>query len=203
MDEDERGPLSIGWKEHGRGRERTIVNRLKTAWTKTKEDHCQSAEKSMDEDERGPLSIRRTLEAFQWQRRGNFWETGWSAYGLFRAHRYHLQLNWTERSMVPLSLLPFCALFRRPFVGCYDFYRQSTELFTIKIADKIAVSHAWCTVLSVKLAPNTDYSQCGQCIKQYLLLFMFMRCTMTSRRLSVGTWIPWSCLSLTWSLNSN
>ena len=26
----------------------------------------------------------------------NFWETGWSAYGLFRAFRYHLELNWTE-----------------------------------------------------------------------------------------------------------
>ena len=26
---------------------------------------------------------------------GNFWETGWSAYGLFRAHRYHLELNLT------------------------------------------------------------------------------------------------------------
>ena len=26
--------------------------------------------------------------------RGNFCETGWSAHGLFRAHRYHLELNW-------------------------------------------------------------------------------------------------------------
>ena len=42
-------------------------------------------------DERGPSSIRRRLE--HW---GNFWETGWSAYGLFRARRYHLELNWTE-----------------------------------------------------------------------------------------------------------
>ena len=47
-------------------------------------------------DERGPSSIRRTLEPFQRQRWGNFWEMGWSAYGLFRAHRYHLELNWTE-----------------------------------------------------------------------------------------------------------
>ena len=31
---------------------------------------------------------------------GNFCETGWSAYGLFRAHRYHLELNWpVERNM--------------------------------------------------------------------------------------------------------
>ena len=47
-------------------------------------------------DERGPSSVRRTLELFQRQLWENFWETGWSAYGLFRAHRYHLELNWTE-----------------------------------------------------------------------------------------------------------
>ena len=27
---------------------------------------------------------------------GNFWETEWSLYGLFQAHRYHLELNWAE-----------------------------------------------------------------------------------------------------------
>ena len=47
-------------------------------------------------DERGPSSIRRTLEPFQRRRWGNFWETGWSAYGLFRAHRHHTELNWTN-----------------------------------------------------------------------------------------------------------
>ena len=52
----------------------------------------------LGKDERGPSSITRTLEPFQRQRWGNFWETGWSAYGLFRAHRYHLELNWTEQS---------------------------------------------------------------------------------------------------------
>ena len=38
-------------------------------------------------------TYRRTLEPFQRQRWGNFWETGRNAYGLFRAHRYHLELN--------------------------------------------------------------------------------------------------------------
>ena len=47
-------------------------------------------------DERGPSPIRRTLELFQKQRWENVWETGWSAYGLYRAHRYHLELNWIE-----------------------------------------------------------------------------------------------------------
>ena len=42
---------------------------------------------------RGP-STRRTLEPFQRHRWGNFWETGWSACGLFQEHRYHLELNW-------------------------------------------------------------------------------------------------------------
>ena len=50
-------------------------------------------------DETGPSSIRRTLELFQRQRWGNVWETRWSAYGLFRAHIYHLQLNWTELTL--------------------------------------------------------------------------------------------------------
>ena len=48
-------------------------------------------------DERRPSSIRRKWELFQRQRWGNFWETGWSAYWLFRAHRCHLELNWTEQ----------------------------------------------------------------------------------------------------------
>ena len=47
-------------------------------------------------DERGPSSVRRTLEPFQRRHWGKFWETGWGAYGLFRAHRYHLELNWTS-----------------------------------------------------------------------------------------------------------
>ena len=37
--------------------------------------------------------IRRTLGVLQRRRWGNFWETGWSAYGLFRAHIYHVVLN--------------------------------------------------------------------------------------------------------------
>ena len=49
------------------------------------------------EKARGPSSVRRTLELFQRQRWGNFLETGWSVYGHFRAHRYHLELmNWTK-----------------------------------------------------------------------------------------------------------
>ena len=47
-------------------------------------------------DERGPSSIRLTLEPFQRQCQGNFWETGRSACGLFWVHRYHPELNWTE-----------------------------------------------------------------------------------------------------------
>ena len=50
---------------------------------------------SLTTDERGPSSVRRTFELFQIQRCRNFWETGRSVYGLFRAHRYYLELNWT------------------------------------------------------------------------------------------------------------
>ena len=45
--------------------------------------------------ERGPSSSRWTLEPFQRKCWGNFWETGWSTYGLFWVHRYHLELNST------------------------------------------------------------------------------------------------------------
>ena len=47
-------------------------------------------------DEREPSSIRRTLGPFERQCWWNLWETGWSAYGLFRAHRYHLEMDWTK-----------------------------------------------------------------------------------------------------------
>ena len=60
-------------------------------------------------DERGPSSIRRTLELFQRQRWGNFWETGWSASGLFRAHRNHVELNWTEPNSQTQRL---CAMYK-------------------------------------------------------------------------------------------
>ena len=46
-------------------------------------------------DEKGQLSIRRTLKLFQRQHWGNFWETGWGAYGLFRALRYQIEPTWT------------------------------------------------------------------------------------------------------------
>ena len=47
----------------------------------------------------GPLSVRGTLELFQRQHRGNFWETGWSSCGLPQVHRYHLEMkcNWKKQ----------------------------------------------------------------------------------------------------------
>ena len=48
------------------------------------------------EEEKGPSSIRPTLELFQGPQWENSWETGWSAYGPSWAHRYHLELNWSE-----------------------------------------------------------------------------------------------------------
>ena len=54
-------------------------------------------------DERGQLSIRQTLEPFQRQCWGNFWETGWSTYGFFRAQTPSwTELDWTE---LPESML--------------------------------------------------------------------------------------------------
>ena len=56
-------------------------------------------------DERGPSSIRRTLALLPRERWRNFSETGWSACGLYWAHRYHhLELNWTDDRWINLFL---------------------------------------------------------------------------------------------------
>ena len=49
------------------------VARSREAWKEEALDDLPS------KDERGPSSIRQTLELFQRQRWGKFWETGWSA----------------------------------------------------------------------------------------------------------------------------
>ena len=62
-------------------------------------------------DERESSSVRRTLELFQRQLLEISWETRWNAYGLFRAHRYHLELDWTEHVSTllrALHWLPIC-----------------------------------------------------------------------------------------------
>ena len=42
------------------------------------------------------MSVRWTLKLFERQCWANFWEMGWSAYGLSWVHRYHLEWNWTH-----------------------------------------------------------------------------------------------------------
>ena len=66
------------------------IARRKKAWKE------EALDDLLWKDERGPSSIRRTLEPFQRQCWGTFWETGRSAYGFFRAHRYHLEQNWID-----------------------------------------------------------------------------------------------------------
>ena len=39
------------------------------------------------------INIGTVIQRQHW---GNSWEMGWSTYGLSRAHRYHLELSWTE-----------------------------------------------------------------------------------------------------------
>ena len=51
-------------------------------------------------------SVRQTLELFQRQWCGNFWEVGWSACGLFWEHGYCLELNCREMAhQIPASAL--------------------------------------------------------------------------------------------------
>ena len=87
-----KAPTAVGKRCFSQKYYRNSTNEMNPNWTLP----CFNKQDKINrEDERGPSSIRRTLEPFQRQRWGNFWETGWSAYGLFRAHRYHFELNWT------------------------------------------------------------------------------------------------------------
>ena len=70
-----------------------------------------SARRSSLKGRERPSSVRQTLEPFQRQRWGNFWETGWKAYGLFRARRYHLEPKGASLSLFQLKL-------SQPFI-CY------------------------------------------------------------------------------------
>ena len=59
------------------------------------------------------------------QPRGNFWETGWSAYGFSRELRYHHTLNWTTASAVMLSLQRIflnSKILLQLFSNCKDFW---------------------------------------------------------------------------------
>ena len=59
-------------------------------------------------DERGPSSITqhwKHSQSRERQRWGNFWKTGRSACGLFRAHIYHLELNRSELHKLYLNCL--------------------------------------------------------------------------------------------------
>ena len=55
--------------------------------------------------EAGLGCIRLTWGMFQRQQWCNVWETGWSTFGLFRVHTYHLELNWTGLCWSSLSCL--------------------------------------------------------------------------------------------------
>ena len=68
---------SIGWRREAR-KEKALDN---LPWN----------------DERGGAIVNQMNIGTVWK--ATIWETsetGWSAYGLFRAHRYHLELKWTE-----------------------------------------------------------------------------------------------------------
>ena len=72
----------------------------------------------------------------------NFWEMGWSAYGLFQVHRYHLELNWTTtylcmRSFSRCASCSIC-LWSKSAILCRDLSRSS-------FSDWISRSRVWGT----------------------------------------------------------
>ena len=109
-------------------------------------------------DERGPSSIRRTLEPFQRQLWGNFWETVWSAYGLYRAHRYHLELNWTMRKRYQ-GKGPSCL-----YSGMFQSrrFRPVWGASTGKVKRGLGLSHSslWLLTTRVGLAPSWCGGNC-------------------------------------------
>ena len=80
---DEKGRLSI--KSTSEPLQRTRKGVCRT-------DHHRNCYKGRERT----FVIRPTSELPQLQDMGKFWDTGLSAYRLFRARRYHLELKWTD-----------------------------------------------------------------------------------------------------------
>ena len=84
-----------------KGRERAIVNQTniesasKATLGKPLRDGVEAPDDVPWKDETGLSWVRRTLQLLQKQRWGNFWEMVSSVQGLFRAHRYPLELSKT------------------------------------------------------------------------------------------------------------
>ena len=57
-------------------------------------DHQRKKDDLPWKDEKGQSSMKWTLKLFHKQRCENFWEMGWSAYWLIRAHRFYLEFTW-------------------------------------------------------------------------------------------------------------
>ena len=103
-------------------------------------------------DTRGPSPVRRTQEPFQRQQCGNFWETGWSTYGLFWVHRYHLELNWTEllsccfSSHICLMESPWSLMLSEPlimaavFFNSGDYFMASVALLSLTWGDPLPLT---------------------------------------------------------------
>ena len=62
----------------------------------------------------------------------NFWETGWSAYGIFRAHRYQLELIWTAFFLTCQwqTLVSFSAPFLSPNSAMLSYAAERAHLIS-------------------------------------------------------------------------
>ena len=104
-------------------------------------------EEALDElpwkNQRGSSSIRQTLEPFQRRHRGNFWSAYIIYYGLFRAHRYHLELNWTDlyrtvrskrsegtKETLTVIKIVFCSYVRTLTVNHFTFFPSGLVTFS-------------------------------------------------------------------------
>ena len=84
-----------------------------------------STRRSSFERTREGHAIKWTLELFQRRRWGNFWETGWSAYGLFWALRY--LPSWTELSWTVLAWPTTKAVYRLSRHATWIWFRCSNS----------------------------------------------------------------------------
>lgn len=77
--------------------------------------------------------MRRILELFQKQHWGG--ETGWSAYGHLRAHRYHLQMNRTNGHGISLYAQLLIVLWRviyQYFISIFPSDKLLAEILQVR-----------------------------------------------------------------------
>ena len=131
-----------------------------------------------------------TTEKKHWEK---FWETGWSAYGLFLAHRCSFELNWTkEKNHLLIRKIVNKDKYKQTFF-IYIYHRLTVAL-TLQKAIYLKNSHMFCVVIKSAFLLALSDRVC----------FIF-RCKRTSDNAKISRLSLFENLSLhssTWTISS-